>query len=121
MGEAVGIDEHTVLPLTILPEIDILEEAPPVGDLELVRHAEDNCIALIDSRPQVCRRRQMQRDRVVLQDGLVTRLHIREGIEEGADTITRDDVLTVSCLHGRAFERLSCRVKEPLMESAAIV
>ena len=43
----------------------------------------------------------MQRDRVVLQDGLVTRLHIREGIEEGADTITRDDVLTVLLLHGR--------------------
>ena len=43
----------------------------------------------------------MQRDRVVLQYGLVTRLHVRKGIEEGTDTVTGDDVLAVLLLHGR--------------------
>ena len=43
----------------------------------------------------------MQRDRVVLQEGDVTRLHIREGIKEGADTVTGDDILAVLLLYGR--------------------
>ena len=43
----------------------------------------------------------MQRDRVVLQEGDVTRLHIREGIKEGTDTVTSDDVLPILLLHGR--------------------